>query len=222
MLTMDIASEIGQKGFDADRIARYAIGNPACIGQLFEGVTAPKGSTRFGYAKVLRLISERRPELIYSFFDGFVELSRCDNNILQWGTILILSNLAAADRDNKFDAIFTAYYAPISGPVMITAANIIGGSPRIAAAKPYLTQRIAKEILKVEKARYRSRGKPSPECRNVAIGHAIEAFDQIFDQIEDQQTILKFVKRQLRNSRKPVIRKAETFLRRHSSGKDKT
>jgi hypothetical protein len=213
---MDIVREIGQKGFDADRIARYAIGNPACIGQLLQGITAPKGSARFGYAKVLRLISEQCPELIYPFFDMFVELSRCDNNILQWGAILILSNLAIADTDNKFDAISKAYFAPITGPVMITAANIIGGSPKIAAAKPYLTQRIAREILKVEKARYRSLGKPSPECRNVAIGHAIEAFDRFFDQIEDQKTILRFVKRQLRNSRRPVVRRAEKFLIKHS------
>ncbi|NLH15970.1 MAG: hypothetical protein GX455_05275 [Phycisphaerae bacterium] len=212
---MDLAGEIGQKGFDADRIARYVLDNPICIGRLLEGVRAPKGSARFGYAKVVRLISEQRPDLIYSFFDVFAELNRCDNNILKWGAILVLSNLAVVDRDNKFDAIFKEYFAPIAGPVMITAANIIGGSPKIAAAKPNLTQRIVREILKVEKARYQSHGKPSPECRNVAIGHAIEAFDQIFDQIDDQQTVLKFVKRQLRNSRKPVIRRAEQFLRKH-------
>jgi hypothetical protein len=124
------------------------------------------------------------------------------------------------DSEKQFDAMFKEYYAPIAGPVMVTAANIIGSSVTIEKAKPYLTQRIAREILKVEKARFESHGKPSPECRNVAIGHAIDAFDQFFDQIEDQGTVLKFVKRQLTNSRKPVVKKAEQFLKQHGTGKE--
>jgi hypothetical protein len=98
---------------------------------------------------------------------------------------------------------------------MVTAANIIGSSPKIVAAKPELTQQISREVLKVEKAKYERHGSPSPECRNVALGHAIDAFDQFFDKIENQATIIKFVKRQLKNTRRKVVKKAEKFLRQH-------
>jgi hypothetical protein len=212
---MDIVKEISKKGFDAAKIACYAIENPQCIGQLIEGVMAPKGSVRFGYEKVLRLISEQHPELVYPYFSVFTELSVCDNSFLKWGAILIISNLAVVDLDNKFDAIFTEYYAPVTGPVMITAANIIRSSAKIAAAKPYLTQRITREILRVETARFELHGEPSPECRNVAIGHAIDAFDQFFDQIEEPEIVIKFVERQRMNSRKPAVKKAENFLNKH-------
>lgn len=212
---MDLNKEIGKKGFDAAKIACYAMENPRCIERLIEGVTAPKGGARFRYEKVLRLISERHPELVYPYFAVFKELSVCDNSFLKWGAIIIISNLAVADSDNHIDAIFKAYYAPVTGPVMVTAANIISGSAKIASAKPYLTQRITREILKVEKARFELHGKPSPECRNVAIGQAIDAFDQLFDQIKDKEIVVKFVKRQLRNSRKAVAKKADQFMKKH-------
>ena len=213
---MDIAKEISKKGADAEKIARYAIKNPHCIEQLVEGVTAPKGSLRFGYEKVLRLVSEQQPELIYPYFDIFKELSGCDNSFLKWGAILTISNLAVVDSDKKIDKMFDEYFAPIKGPVMVTASNIIGGSVKIALAKPYLTQRITKEILKIEKAKFIYHGEPSPECRNVALGHAIDSFDQFFDQIEDKAAIIKFVKRQLKNTRAKVVKKAEKFLKNHS------
>jgi hypothetical protein len=55
-------------------------------------------------------------------------------------------------HDCRWDyRILDRYFAPISGPVMVTAANIIGGAVKIARAKPALTERIVSEILKVEK-----------------------------------------------------------------------
>jgi len=210
---MDIAKEISQKGFDIRKVVSYAIKNPESIEQLIEGVTAPKGSIRFAYEKVLRLISEERPDLIYPYFDVFKKLSVCDNSFLKWGAILTIGNLAAADEEGQIDQMFDEYYAPIKGPVMVTASSIIGSSVKIAQAKPYLTGKITKEILKVEKAKYEHHGELSPECRNVAIGQAIVTFDQLFDQLEDKEVIIKFVKKQLKNSRQKVVKKAEKFLK---------
>jgi hypothetical protein len=66
----------------------------------------------------------------------------------------------------------------------------------------------------VDKAKFLIKGAPSPECRNVAIGHAIKAFDGFFDKITDKAAVLKFIKRQLNNTRKPVAKKAQQFLRK--------
>ena len=46
----------------------------------------------------------------------------------------------------------------------------------------------------------------------MAIGHAIDTFDVLFGQIEDKPAVLRFVKRQTRNSRKAVAKKATRFL----------
>jgi hypothetical protein len=92
---------------------------------------------------------------------------------------------------------------------MIGAANAIAAAANIALAKPHLADRIVKEILKVERASYQR-----PECRNVAIGHAIQSFDRFFRHVGNTRPVLAFVKRQLDNSRPATRKKAERFLKR--------
>ncbi len=215
MAADSIAEKLASKGANIPEVAEQIIKEPGCIPELAEGLKAPRGTARYAYDKVLRFVSEQKPELIYAHFDVFVEMLDHDNSFLKWGAILTLANLAAVDTEGGFEKIFAKYYAPITGSVMVTAANIIGGSARIAKARPELTQRITREILKVEKAAYERHGLPSPECRNIAIGQAIDSFDQFFDQIDDKDAVVKFVKRQLKNTRKPVVKKAEKFLRKH-------
>lgn len=218
---MNVAKQLGQKGADVAAIAAKVIKRPEAIEQLIEGVQAPKGTLRYAHEKVLREISERRPELVYPYFDEFVALMGNENSFLKWGAILTIGNLARADSDGRFEKIFRKYYAPISGPVMVTAANAIGASVKIIDAKPELTQRIVRAILKVEKAEFEKHGEPSPECRNVAIGQAIDTLDQVFDRIETKAAVIRFVKRQLNNSRPAVVKKAKAFLTKHGESKSK-
>lgn len=210
-----IVEQLGHKGVDIDGIVEQVIKRPKKIFVLIEALKVEKRAIKFSYAKVLRLVSERRSDLIYPYFDVFADLLDSDNSFLKWGAIMTVANLTVVDTENKFESLFHKYYVPIQGPVMITAANIIGSSAKITLAKPELTQRITREILKVEKVTYINKGVPSPECRNVAIGHAIDSFDMFFGQIEDKAPVIAFVKRQLKNTRKPVVKKAERFLRKH-------
>ncbi|MEK7674563.1 MAG: hypothetical protein AAB676_01845 [Verrucomicrobiota bacterium] len=109
---------------------------------LIAGLQADTARVKYGCAKVLRLVSERRPELLYPHFDFFVRLLDHGNKILQWEAVFVLSHLARVDAKDKFDAIFAQYFRPLAGPVMITAANVIRGAARIAPAKPRRADRI--------------------------------------------------------------------------------
>jgi hypothetical protein len=186
------------------------------IEKLVVALQVEQGAKKYAYEKALRLISERRPELIYPYFDVFCRLLDSGNNFLKWGAIRTIANLTAVDAGNKFNAIFQKYFSPIAGPTMITAANIMGSAAVITAAKPMLVDSITNEILKVEKAKYQAKGRPSPECRNVAIGHAINALDKFFNMVSDKPAVISFVKRQLKNTRKPVAKKAENFIRKYT------
>ena len=217
MVPTSILEQLAAKGADIGAIADRLVEDAQQIPTVIRALKEEKSSRKFAYEKVLRLVSEKRPELIYPYFDYFCSLLDHDNNFLKWGAIMTVANLTAADAQNKFEALFPKYFAPIQGPTMVTAANIIGSSVTIARAKPALTQAVKDEILKVEKAKFLLKGTLSPECRNVAIGHAIDTFDKLFDQIADKSEVLRFVKRQLKNPRQPVVRKAEKFLRKHGA-----
>ena len=192
--------------------AARAARTPERIGRLFERLESDKADVKYGAAKALRQISEERPEDLYPHFDDLLRLFEGENTILRWGATRILGNLAVADVEGRMEKVFDRYFAPISGHEMIGAANVIVAAAQIAVAKPNLAGRIAREILKVEQAAYHT-----PECRNVAIGHAIKSFDRIFRLIEDGKPVLEFVARQLDNPRQATRRKAERFVKRWGS-----
>jgi hypothetical protein len=123
--------------------------------------------------------------------------------------ILTLGNLVGFDTDNKFDRILEQYLAPIAGHHMVDAANTIRGATAIALAKPHLADRIARAIRGVERAHY-----DKPECRNVALGHAILGLQRIFAILHDQRAAQLFVRRQRRNPRNATRAKARIFAKK--------
>ena len=194
------------------QLARGAITNPRLVPDIFKGLGADKGRIKLGCSKALCLLSELRPDLLYPYFDFFVGLLDHGNKIIQWNAAFVLSHLVRVDNDDKFLAVFEKYFSPIPGSVMITAANVIQGGARIAQAKPHLADRIAGEMVKVAKARYRT-----PECRNVAIGHAILALAGIAPLLRNPAPAVQFIRKQARNPRAATRKKAEQFLKSHLS-----
>lgn len=159
---------------------------------------------RLAASRSLRLFALAAPELLYPYFDRFDGLLRNQNSVLRWNAILTVAQLAPADHEGRLDLILDAYLSPIPGPRLIDAANTIRGAALIAAARPHLAVRIVEGILQVERAVY-----ATPECRDVAIGHAIEALRRL----AEHSGVRDFVSRQLRNPRPATRAKAEKFLR---------
>ncbi len=181
------------------------------VDALIAGLSSRKGAVKFASAKKLWLLSEKEPEQVYPKFDFFLGLLDGENRILRWNAARILACLAPVDREGRLDAALDKYLSPIPGPDMIAAATAIQSGSRIALAKPNLAEPIARAILGVQNARYKT-----DECRNVAIGHAILSFDRFFDLISDQKAVLAFVTAQRSNTRAAVRKKAEAFLKKHS------
>jgi hypothetical protein len=204
-----LLQQITLKGSDKEEIADSIADDPAQLEQVLGGLNSKKASIKFSCSKVLRIISEKHPEALYSHIDSFIKLLDSENNIMKWGGIYVIGNLACIDNEKKIDAILTRYLKPIKGPVMITAANVIGGAAKIAAAKPYLAERIATEILKVEHVEY-----VTAECRNVALGHALDAFELLFRHIKNKQPVIDLVTKQLDNTRNSTRKRAEKLLKK--------
>jgi hypothetical protein len=212
---MTIIDRISKTGFDKEKTAKEAIESPECISLLLEGLNSSKGSIRLGCEKIVRIISEQQPELIYPHFNAIAKLLDSENNILKWGAIITISNLASVDTKSEFKKIFKKYFALITDKNMITASNIIKNSWKIASAKPEYTENIAKEILKVENVKYENKGNVSPECNNIVCGHAIDSLDNFYQKIRNKKPIVDFVKKQIDNKRKPVAKKAHIFLNKY-------
>ena len=176
--------------------------------EVLAGVGAKRGEVRLAASKALRVLSERAPELLYPHFDFFVALLEQDNQILKWNATLTLANLARVDDEAKIEGVLDRYLGLIAGPDMITAANAIRGAAMIGVARPHLAARIVLQVMRVDGVQY-----ATPECRNVAIGHALEALEQLADVLPDQRVARLFAARQLGNPRAATSAKARRFLK---------
>jgi hypothetical protein len=144
----------------------------------------------------------------------FTNLLDSNHRILVWSAMAILANLAKVDTEKKFDAVFDRYYGFLNDEYMVTVANVVGNSGKIACAKPDLVQKIARELLKVEDIRVTPH--LTDECKRVICEKAIKSFDVFFDKVDSKEKVIAFVRRQRDSSRKTLRDEAERFLAKWS------
>ena len=182
------------------------------IPEILGGISSSKPAIRYGCAKVLMDLSEEEPEKLYPHMDFFINLLESKYRILTWNAIIIIANLTKVDTEKKFDSIFDKYYSYLDDEYMVTVANVVGNSGKIALAKPYLTQKITDKLLKVENISITPH--LSEECKRVITEHAIKTFDMFFPQIEQKDKVISFVKKHLNSSRKSLRTESEKFLKK--------
>jgi hypothetical protein len=93
---------------------------------------------------------------------------------------------------------------------MVTVANVVGHSGKIALAKPYLIERITDELLHVENIS--TSPHLSEECKRIIAENAIKSLDLFFDKIEQKEKVILFVKKHLQSQRKTLRKTADSFL----------
>ncbi len=158
----------------------------------------------------MRIISGKDPQKLYSEFDFFVNFLDSENNIIKWNALEVIADLTTVDSQERFDKIFRKYYDLLSDESMITAGHVIDNSGKIATAKPYLQDRITRELLRVEEIQYKT-----SECRNILLGKVILSFNRYISHVDNKEEMISLAERQQNNSRRATRAKAEKFLNAH-------
>jgi hypothetical protein len=204
---MNIIPELDKKDVDVASLAKRVLEDMEVLPELLDGILASKDFIRFNSFKVLLFISEEHPEVLYPRWDFFSSLLDSDNSYQQYIAIYLISSLARADDSARLEGIFDKLYSILDGEGTITAAHLARNSGKIARAKPKLRARITERLLNIDR---NHRGKQ----KELIKGHAIEAFDEYFEEAENQPEILEFVRKQLQ-SQSPKTRKlAREFLKK--------
>jgi hypothetical protein len=177
---------------------------------VLKGTSSSKAAIRYGCAKVVMDLSEEQPEKLYPYMDFFIDLLDSEYRILIWNAMAIIANLTKVDEDKKFDAIFDKYYSFINDEYMVTVANVVGYSGKIALAKPYLIGKITNELLKVENIS--TTPHLTEECKRVIAEKAIKSFNVFFDKVKQKERVISFVRSHLDSPRKTLRKAAKKFL----------
>ena len=202
--------KLGSKAITKEELLQKVEQNFGLLPVVLKGVSSSKATIRYGCAKVLVDLSEKYPEKLYPYIDDFIVLLNSTHRILTWNAMATIANLTMVDRDRKFDAIFDQYYGFLNDEYMVTVANVVGNSAKIALAKPHLVQRITTELLKVENIKLTPH--LTAECKRVIIEHTIMSLDVFFEKIEAKEQVLSFAKKQLHSTRASLRKKAQSFL----------
>jgi hypothetical protein len=206
----ELLQKLENKSLSKKELLQKVKQNSGTLIEVLSGLSSSKPSIRYGCAKVLMDLSEQQPEKLYPHMDSFVNLLNSKYRILTWNAIAIIANLAKVDRDKKFDAIFNQYFSLLNDKYMVTVANIVEHSSKIALAKPYLIPRITNELLKVENIP--TNPHLTEECKKVIAEKTIESFSLFFDKIGNKKQVISFVARQVDSPRKTLRNRAEVFL----------
>ena len=186
---------------------------------LFEIIRTDRGAVKYHAEKILRICSERNPQLVYPYFQVVAELLASPNSFLRWEAINILANLAAVDDEQRFYAIYDQFFEQLNTDSMIAASNVIENAWKIVRRFPEREPDITQRLLAVENNTYLNKGKTSPECKNIVLGNVIDSFSRYYPNSQCQQQMIDFAHRQLDNSRRTVARRADTFLKQVTSNK---
>jgi hypothetical protein len=209
----NISSElIADKMVTAETLAKTATKNPVLVAEIFKGLDSAQAHTKYKSIKVLSLLGQHQPALLYPYFEVFVELLNSPNNILKWNVLDILANLVRVDEEGKFDSLFSRYYECMNEGSMITAAHVVESSPVIVKERPDWEPRITQALLSADNVPL-----PTQECRNILAGKVILAFGQYFSRSNKTREMLAFAEKYTSSSRPATKMKAEQFIKKCSA-----
>ena len=208
-----LLQKLAEKRIVKETLYRMVEADFGLLPEVFGGVSSQKAAVRYGCASVLVDLSAKYPEILYPHMDEFIALLDTKHRILTWNAMATIANLCSVDKDKKFDAIFDKYFGFLNNEYLVTVANVVGNSGKIACAKPYLIPKISGELCKVENIS--TTPHLTEECKRVIAEKTVEAFNQFYNKMspEDKAKALSFVKRQTSSPRKTLREKAELFLK---------
>lgn len=186
---------------------------------LFEVILNDKSSIKFTCGKILQRISEQNPLYLIPYFDGLLRLIESENNFVKWGAMVTTANLIPVLPNQQLIQLYSIFLLAIRDHSMITAGNAIKPLWQFVLRYPSWEIEITTCLVEVENTTYYHKGSPSPECKNIVIGHVLDCFDRYFNQSTSISLMMDFVLRQTKNDRASVAKKASTFLHKHRSSR---
>lgn len=192
-----------------DQIADMAIRDHNMIDLFFNGLSEDNAKIKYGCSNILIMISRKDPGILYPYFDRFEQLLDHENKFVKRAAIIAIAYLTKVDQEKRFEKISGKYFSEMTGPDVTSASYTIRGVSAIAGNKPHLTEQITNELLKIQHAKYQTKG-----CRDVALGFMIVSFDKFFDQVKNKQEVIDLIGKQTDNPRKATRNHAEKFMKK--------
>ena len=124
--------ELNNKDLDIENLAKKALEDEKILSELLGGLLSKSDVMRYNCFNALLRISMEHPQVLYSYWDYFVDLLCSKNSYTQYIAVYLLAHLTRVDTENKFEKIFNTYYSILGGNKPMTASHVALLSGKIA------------------------------------------------------------------------------------------
>ena len=211
-MVLDLLKRLEDKKISKETLIRKIKQDFKLLPEIIDAMNSKKAVVRYSCGKILMGLSETNPDELYPYFDKFTAYLDSNYRIITWQTMAIIANLIKVDKKKKFDEIFEKYFGFINNEYMVTVANVVGHSGKIAQSKPYLIPKITQKLLSVENIK--TTAHLTKECKLVITESAIQSFDLFFEQVKEKEKVISFVKKFSNSSRKTLKKESQDFLKK--------
>ncbi|MBN2007748.1 hypothetical protein JW960_00215 [candidate division KSB1 bacterium] len=190
---------------DLDQVVNMAISDAQLLETLRGGLMQKNEVYRYNCYKVLFRISQLRPDVLYPWWDFFVEHMESPNAYHRMAAIPIIAQLTKADPENRFDAVFSQFFSHLEDTSFIVARFIAQNAGVIAKARRRLQRDITQKLLTIEHTPHKH--------IDLLKSDAIESFTVYFDEAENKDAIIAFVKAEFSGDSPRCRKMAKAFLK---------
>ena len=200
----------GDASADLDAVAALAMEDGAVLNELLAGLQAKDDTLRHNSFKVLLQISQDQPQVLYPEWGYFVALLDSGNAFHRAIGVSILGNLACADPEAHFSAIFDHYFGLLDDEKVMVARYLAQNGGKIALARPDLRGEITDRLFEIDATRH-TEGR-----RDLIKGDIIGSFSEYYDQSDQKAEMVRFAELQLDCSSPKTRKAAKEFLASHA------
>jgi hypothetical protein len=177
------------------------------IEELIDAIYNNDNKVKVGAIKTLLLISQKRPSLLYDYFDLFYKLLDSPDNALKWNAIDILANFADIDKDDRInEEVIAKFFELLHDESLITAGHSIDNLWKLALNKPQFESDITQNLLRLENMIHNN------EDKNVHIGKALVSLSHYFIYSNHKRDIIDFAEKSLNNPKNSIKNKAQKYF----------
>lgn len=180
------------------------------IAENIEGLQSTNDKIREKHYKILYPLSLSNPELLYPYWDIFIEMLYKPEVSNKYYAIHILARLVKVDFDKRFNEIFNYWFNELlnhESPVV--SPHIAEKSGMIALAKPEMEKEITTRLLNIDE---------TSKCRHIDLqkAYVLSAFDSYYESISDKRKVIEFILAQQKNPSIKTKKKAKELIAKYN------
>lgn len=190
---------------EQEQTAENALKDEKLLSELLENMLSKDRECRYQSFKVVYLISEDHPEVIYPKWNYFKDMLESQNSTFTFQAIHILANLAKVDGENRFEQSFDSFYRFLNGEELIPASHVAIVSRKIVKAKPELADAVTERLLSLDKAAYKH--------KDLVQAEALKSISEFFDKVNSKTKVVALAK-ELQKGKGRAKKEATEFLKK--------